>query len=47
MGRLDFLAELGIEAENAGGYAPEWCGAGGLLESVAPADESVIASVRQ
>ena len=47
MGRLDFLAELGIEAENAGGYATEWCGAGGLLESVAPADESVIASVRQ
>ncbi|MCH2440590.1 MAG: aldehyde dehydrogenase family protein, partial [Candidatus Poseidoniia archaeon] len=47
MGKLDFLAELGIEAENAGGYAKEWCGSGSLLESFAPADESVIASVRQ
>ena len=47
MGKLDFLAELGIETENAGGYAKEWCGSGSLLESVAPADEAVIASVRQ
>ena len=47
MGKLDFLAELGIEAENAGGYAKEWCGSGSLLESFAPADESVIATVRQ
>ena len=47
MGKLDFLAELGIKAENGGGYAKEWCGSGSLLESFAPADESVIASVRQ
>ena len=47
MGKLDFLAELGIEAENAGGYAKEWCGSGSLRESFAPADESVIATVRQ
>ena len=33
MGKLDFLAELGIKAENAGGYAKEWCGSGSLLES--------------
>ena len=47
MGKLDFLDELGISAENAGGYAGAWLGSGAELASESPADGSTIAAVRQ
>jgi aldehyde dehydrogenase (NAD+) len=43
----DFLTELGIEPENAGGFDGEWIGSGDLVDSVSPIDGEVIASVRQ
>ena len=47
MGKLDFLDELGISADNAGGYAGAWLGNGAELASASPADGSTIATVRQ
>ena len=45
---MDFLKELGIEAENSGAYAGEWLKTQGpLLESVDPATGQLIAKVRQ
>jgi aldehyde dehydrogenase (NAD+) len=43
----DFLARLGIGAENPGGFADDWLGSGELLESISPIDGRPIASVRQ
>ena len=43
----DFLAELGIEENNLGGYCGEWMGTGPQLEARSPIDGAVIAQVRQ
>ena len=47
MNRLDFLNELGIKEVNLGGFSTEWLGSGSDLDSITPADGSVIAKVRQ
>ncbi len=43
----DILNKLGIEKQNPGGFAGEWCGSGETLESVSPIDGRPLASVRQ
>ena len=43
----DFLAKLGIEENNLGGFCGEWLGSGPQLESTSPIDGAVIAHVRQ
>jgi aldehyde dehydrogenase (NAD+) len=43
----DFLARLGLEDENLGGFAGEWVGSGPELEVITPIDGSRIATVRQ
>ena len=47
MAKLDFLDELGIENTNLGGFSTEWLGSGNELESVTPADGTLIAKVKQ
>ena len=47
MSKLDFLQELGIQEANLGGFSTKWLGSGSVLQSIAPADESVIATVNQ
>ena len=47
MSKLDFLQELGIEEVNLGGFSTKWLGSGSPLKSIAPADESIIATVSQ
>ena len=47
MGRLEFIRELGIKDVNLGGFSTAWGGSGSDLESVTPADGSVIAVVKQ
>ena len=47
MSKLDFLQELGIEEVNLGGFSTKWLGSGSALKSIAPADESLIATVNQ
>ena len=48
MSKLDFLKNLGLEKQNSGvSTGTEWLtGNGSLIESVSPADGSVIAHVR-
>ncbi|NIM49924.1 MAG: aldehyde dehydrogenase family protein [Gemmatimonadales bacterium] len=43
----DFLATLGIEATNSGGFGGDWVGSGPELEVITPIDGSRIATVRQ
>jgi aldehyde dehydrogenase (NAD+) len=45
---IPFLERLGIESLNSGACAGDWIAApqGGILESISPGDESVIANVR-
>ena len=47
MAKLDFISELGIKDINPGGFSTEWLGSGSDLESLTPADRSVIATVKQ
>ena len=47
MAKLDFLDELGIENTNLGGFSTEWLGSGNELDSVTPADGTLIAKVKQ
>ena len=47
MAKLDFLDELGIENTNLGGFSTEWLGSSNELESVTPADGTLIAKVKQ
>jgi len=47
MNRLDFLNELGIKELNLGGFSTEWLGSGSDLDSVTPADGSLIAKIKQ
>ena len=47
MSKLDFISELGIKDINSGGFSKEWLGSGSDLESITPADGSVIATVKQ
>ena len=44
---LQFLAELGIGAENPGFYNGKWGGSGALATAVNPANGKPIATVRQ
>ncbi|MFQ6047185.1 MAG: aldehyde dehydrogenase family protein [Gemmatimonadales bacterium] len=43
----DFLAALGIEETNPGGFGGEWLGSGSQVDVITPIDGSRIASVRQ
>ena len=45
--RPDFLAKLGIEDVNYGGFGGEWVGSGPELEVITPIDGSRIATVKQ
>jgi len=47
MAKLDFISELGIKDINPGGFSTEWLGSGSDLESLTPADGSIIATVKQ
>ena len=47
MTTLDFLKELGIEKINFGGYSDKWLGSGSELDSVTPADGTLIAKIKQ
>ena len=47
MAKLDFISELGIKDINHGGFSTEWLGSGSDLESLTPADGSIIATVKQ
>lgn len=47
VGARQFLAELGLEEENAGVYNGSWGGSGALLTSHSPATGRPIARVRQ
>jgi len=44
---MDFLATLGIEDVNPGGFGGEWIGSGPDLEVITPIDGSRIATVKQ
>ena len=43
----DFLARLGINADNPGGFAGEWLGSGAALGVITPIDGTRIAAVTQ
>lgn len=44
---MQFLAELGLQAENPGLYNGSWGGSGSILTSVSPTTGKPIATVRQ